>query len=794
MIKISACVITKNEAKNIQRWLDCASQVADEMIVVDTGSEDETVALAQAGGAQVYHFAWINDFAAAKNFALAQAKGKWIIFLDADEYFSPHTEAKVRGIIARYDPDYQVAGLICRLINIDVDNNNMFSGGSAQIRIFRNLSFLRYKGKVHEYLHNANQQKKMRIVTELEIYHTGYSSGVVQKKLRRNLEILQQEASEGEEKPELALYFMDCYYGLGEYEKAIDFAHKAIDSGKRFIGGETDAYATLISSLRLLERPLPEILSVIEEAESKYPEVAQFPLLHGFYLWEEHDYLEAGRKLEQALARKENDAAKLVNCLSDNISYFLPRAYMYMGQLVLMKQGSRAAALEYFIEGLRVYVYESELLICALQCLRQEDSAVVVQFLEGFYDLKQDAPFLLDIVRRYCEGKVYLYCVKHAGLKLTEAEAYLAAGRYDAASLALGQQMARMYTLGIWSQAEGNKDGVLAVVMPKACKAVWQRPVQGVHAKNVITADMAERLGRLQASLQLMRAERKEKIQPAEAAEIVSEAVGQFVPDKEAALAYLTKHYNEHRQNLILAYGMAFLLSLAGYKERARKVLLSLTQSSDEIEALWAELSVEPDLPQVSIILSAEDRFDWWEASLHSILAQEYSNIEVLASCPKEWQDFVQQSAKGLLRLRLYTKKTAGELYALAQGRLRQVVQPGDVLRADCVAVMAAHLQQKEESGWILPSWGLISGSGCILPGGVSQAAEREVAFLQQEDTKRGDAAESAVCTSAVLFRQRLLSDWSTEEMLVQQLDRQRGILCPACLCYQRQAADGALL
>ena len=107
---------------------------------------------------------------------------------------------------------------------------------------------------------------------------------------------------------------------------------------------------------------------------------------------------------------------------------------------------------------------------------------------------------------------------------------------------------------------------------------------------------------------------------------------------------------------------------------------------------------------------------------------------------------------------------------------------------------MAAHLQQKEESGWILPSWGLISGSGCILPGGVSQAAEREVAFLQQEDTKRGDAAESAVCTSAVLFRQRLLSDWSTEEMLVQQLDRQRGILCPACLCYQRQAADGALL
>ena len=78
MMKISACVIVKDEAENLPLWLDNMKEFADEIIVVDTGSADNTVELATAAGAAVYSFPWIDDFAAAKNYAIEQATGEWI--------------------------------------------------------------------------------------------------------------------------------------------------------------------------------------------------------------------------------------------------------------------------------------------------------------------------------------------------------------------------------------------------------------------------------------------------------------------------------------------------------------------------------------------------------------------------------------------------------------------------------------------------------------------------------------------------------------------------------------------
>ena len=87
-MKISACVIVKNEEKNIGQWLNNMRQIADEIVVVDTGSTDNTINILENAGITPYHFTWCNDFAAAKNYAIQQATGDWIVFLDADEYIT----------------------------------------------------------------------------------------------------------------------------------------------------------------------------------------------------------------------------------------------------------------------------------------------------------------------------------------------------------------------------------------------------------------------------------------------------------------------------------------------------------------------------------------------------------------------------------------------------------------------------------------------------------------------------------------------------------------------------------
>lgn len=94
-IRISQCMIVKNEEKNIERALSWGRDVVWEQIVVDTGSTDHTVEIAKRMGARLFHFDWIDDFATAKNYAIEKAGGDWIAFLDADEYLSEEDAKKL---------------------------------------------------------------------------------------------------------------------------------------------------------------------------------------------------------------------------------------------------------------------------------------------------------------------------------------------------------------------------------------------------------------------------------------------------------------------------------------------------------------------------------------------------------------------------------------------------------------------------------------------------------------------------------------------------------------------------
>jgi tetratricopeptide (TPR) repeat protein len=98
-VRVSLCVIARDEAATLGRCLESAAGAVDEIVVVDTGSRDATVAVARAHGANVVEAPWTDDFAAARNVALLHATGAWVLALDADETLTPDAADALAGTI-----------------------------------------------------------------------------------------------------------------------------------------------------------------------------------------------------------------------------------------------------------------------------------------------------------------------------------------------------------------------------------------------------------------------------------------------------------------------------------------------------------------------------------------------------------------------------------------------------------------------------------------------------------------------------------------------------------------------
>ncbi len=193
-MKLSVCMIARNEAANLDRSLASVKGVADELIVVDTGSTDATVDIAAGYGAQVSTFPWCDDFAAARNAALARATGAWIFWLDADEALLAES---VPGLVAAMRNDRAMG---CRVVRRDLASATAPQRYTQmwQLRLFRNRAELRFRGRCHPDFHPPLHQTAaaagmMLIDAQVVIEHWGYLGDVTEGKLRRALKLLELE-------------------------------------------------------------------------------------------------------------------------------------------------------------------------------------------------------------------------------------------------------------------------------------------------------------------------------------------------------------------------------------------------------------------------------------------------------------------------------------------------------------------------------------------------------------------------------------------------------------------------
>ncbi|HNR32598.1 MAG TPA: glycosyltransferase [Candidatus Hydrogenedentes bacterium] len=237
MASISAVLIVKNEAARLARCLEALRSVADEIVVVDTGSTDATEAVARAFTSRVYCFAWRDDFAAARNAALAHATGDWVLSIDADEVVDAPEDARTLLLSFAAANDPTAVGTIEVLSPTGPEDDAPASRDHLE-RFFRRGAY-RFAGAIHEQLVPTGGGAKRAASTGVRAYHHGYaqSQDAPDHKALRNLPLLLRELEAQPEDEYLIHQLGKAYYTLGRYAEAAHAFERALDAVRFTPGG-----------------------------------------------------------------------------------------------------------------------------------------------------------------------------------------------------------------------------------------------------------------------------------------------------------------------------------------------------------------------------------------------------------------------------------------------------------------------------------------------------------------------------------------------------------------------------
>ncbi len=264
-------MIAKNEAERIGAAFDSVEPVADEIILVDTGSTDRTAALASARGAKVLHRKWDDDFSGPRNAAIDQANARWILMLDADERLSPGQENRLRKHLSA-----NVDGWTVRIRSVLGEETGGQLYEHAFPRLFRNDPRFRFRGRVHEQIVDSILEVGGALRdSSIIIDHAGYALSAEERrgKLLRNRRLLLFDLDD-RPSDRLAWYHLgETHALLGEdeaacaaYRRAVDgrnlppehaaFAHQNLGAALVRRGRFSEAVAETTAALRIDDRAL----------------------------------------------------------------------------------------------------------------------------------------------------------------------------------------------------------------------------------------------------------------------------------------------------------------------------------------------------------------------------------------------------------------------------------------------------------------------------------------------------------------------------------------------------------
>ncbi len=230
-VRISAIIIAKNESENLPGCMQSVRDIVDEIVVIDTGSTDDTLRIASAFGAKTGFFEWSGDFAAARNASIHLASGDWLLWIDADERLAGGSKAPILEAVSR--PHF--GGYMIPIVNYLHESDEAQDQLVHQpCRLFQKLPNVRFEGRIHEQIAPSIIAAGLPIASldSARIDHFGYRSSTMQErdKHARNIEMLRAELASN---PSDGFHWFNLGNALsinGEREEAIACFRKAIET------------------------------------------------------------------------------------------------------------------------------------------------------------------------------------------------------------------------------------------------------------------------------------------------------------------------------------------------------------------------------------------------------------------------------------------------------------------------------------------------------------------------------------------------------------------------------------
>jgi glycosyltransferase involved in cell wall biosynthesis len=299
---ISVCMIVKNEAKVLQKCLESIQGFADELIIVDTGSSDQTVNIAKKFTNNVYDFKWCNDFAKARNFSISKATKKYIFQLDADEIFNIEIVDELKELLVKENPV-----LVNTTIKEFTSSDSFYMAIGNNPRLFLNRSDIKYYRPYHEMVtkdcKKISHEENLKIINFNKIVttHYGYDYGFLAQKYQRGIDIMSKWIESNNNDDYILTKLADSYMNIGDLDKAYELSKKAYT-----INSKSKDNIFVYANILLQQDKNKEVIDILSKIKNKSFYDEFFYNFLGSAYFNSKNYNKAKKNFLKAIEKNQN--------------------------------------------------------------------------------------------------------------------------------------------------------------------------------------------------------------------------------------------------------------------------------------------------------------------------------------------------------------------------------------------------------------------------------------------------------------------------------------------------------